>query len=181
MADRFTVTSTTPGQVATHSGGTLAARPASPAAGDTYAVTTGAQTGARYTCFVTGSWEGTALPTASASLLPLCSYATNDGPLTAVGRLRFDPALFAVPGCTLAVALEAVGDVSDAGLTGTATLHDLTDAADVATLSWTETSATVKTASVTVPGAAHTYELRASLSGGAGYLTLGAVLRLTWS
>ena len=42
-----------------HTTGTLAARPASPAAGDTYAVTTGAQTGARYTCFVTGSWEGT--------------------------------------------------------------------------------------------------------------------------
>lgn len=185
MADRFTVTSTTPGQVATHSGGTLAARPASPAAGDTYAVTTGAQTGARYTCFVTGSWEGTALPTASASLLPLCPYATCDGPLTAVGRLRFDPALFAVPGCTLAVALEAVGDVSDAGLTGTATLHDLTDAADVATLSWTgggDTDPTAKSAAVTPPAAAHDYELHLDLAGGAGYLTLGgAVLRLTWS
>jgi len=125
---------------------------------------------------------GTSLSDAPASLLPLCPYATCDGPLTAVGRLRFDPALFAVPGCTLAVALEIVGDVSAGGLTGTVALYDLTAAATAATLSWTETSATVKTASVTVPGAAHTYELRASLSGGAGYLTLGgAVLRLTWS
>lgn len=115
-------------------------------------------------------------------VLPLCSYATNDGPLTAVGRLRFDPALFARAGLTLAAALEIVGDVSAGGLTGTVELYDLTAAATAATLSWTETSATVKTASVTVPGAAHTYELRASLSGGAGYLTLGgAVLRLTWS
>lgn len=128
---------------------------------------------------------GTSLSDASASLLPLCPYATCDGPLTAVGRLRFDPALFAVPGCTLAVALEAVGDVSDAGLTGTATLHDLTDAADVATLSWTgggDTDPTAKSAAVTPPAAARDYELRLDLAGGAGYLTLGgAVLRLTWS
>ena len=82
MADRFTVTSTTPGQVATHSGGTLAARPASPAAGDTYAVTTGAQTGARYTCFVTGSWEGT-VPFATGH-----SYERL-APATAGGGARF--------------------------------------------------------------------------------------------
>lgn len=42
----------------THGSGTLAARPASPNAGDTYAVTSGAQVGARFTCFVDGSWEG---------------------------------------------------------------------------------------------------------------------------
>lgn len=115
-------------------------------------------------------------------VLPLCPYATNDGPLAAVGRLRFDPALFARTGLTLAITLEVVGDVSAGGLTGTVELYDLTAAATAATLSWTETSATAKTASVTAPGAAHTYELRASLSGGIGYLTLGgAVLRLTWS
>lgn len=119
---------------------------------------------------------------ASVASLALCAYATNEGPLSAVGLLRFDPALYAVPGRTLSLTLEVVGDVSAGGLTGTVALYDLTAAATAATLSWTETSATVKTASVTVPGAAHTYELRASLSGGAGYLTLGgAVLRLTWS
>lgn len=118
-----------------------------------------------------------------ASLLPLCPYATCDGPLTAVGRLRFDPALFAVPGCTLAVALEAVGDVSAGGLTGTVVLYDLTANAPAATISVTSTTpGNAQAVSVTVPGTPRSYELRASLSGGAGYLTLGgAVLRLTWS
>lgn len=40
----------------THGSGTLAARPASPAAGDTYEVTSGVATGDRYTCFVAGAW-----------------------------------------------------------------------------------------------------------------------------
>ena len=65
-----------------HTTGTLAARPASPAAGDTYAVTTGAQTGARYTCFVTGSWEGT---------MPFDSGHSYErlAPATAGGGARF--------------------------------------------------------------------------------------------
>ena len=156
---------------------------AAPAAAD---ITDASATGISLVTAASAAAARTALGvTAPASLLPLCPYATCDGPLTAVGRLRFDPALFAVPGCTLAVALEAVGDVSDAGLTGTATLHDLTDAADVATLSWTgggDTDPTAKSAAVTPPAAAHDYELQLDLAGGAGYLTLGgAVLRLTWS
>ncbi len=40
----------------THTSGTLAARPASPAAGDTYEVTTGAASGDRYACFVAAAW-----------------------------------------------------------------------------------------------------------------------------
>ena len=40
----------------TYGSGTLAARPASPAAGDTYAVTSGAALGDRYACFVAGAW-----------------------------------------------------------------------------------------------------------------------------
>jgi len=56
MTDRFTVISTTPGQVATHSGGTLAARPASPAAGDTYEITSGVGMDDKYTCFTAGAW-----------------------------------------------------------------------------------------------------------------------------
>lgn len=36
--------------------GTLASRPASPAVGDTYAVTSGDATGDRYTCFVASAW-----------------------------------------------------------------------------------------------------------------------------
>ena len=40
----------------TYGSGTLAARPASPAAGDTYEVTTGAASGDRYACFVAAAW-----------------------------------------------------------------------------------------------------------------------------
>lgn len=120
--------------------------------------------------------------TASASLLPLCPYATCDGPLTAVGRLRFDPALFAVPGCTLTLTLEVMADVSAGGLTGTVTLRNLTDGSDAATLAVTSTTAgNAQTASVAVPGAAKSFDLQVSVAGGTGYLTLGAVLRLTWS
>lgn len=135
-----------------------------------------------------GAWRvlgggGSAIP--PPALLPLCPFATCDGVLSAVGRVRLDPALYALAGLTLAVTLEVIGDVSAASLTGTVTLYDLTAAATVATLSWTgapETSPIAKTAVVAVPGAARLYELRAELTGGAGYLTLGgAVLRLTWS
>jgi len=66
----------------THTSGTLAARPVSPAAGDTYAVTSGASTGARYVCFVTGSWEGT-VPFATGH-----SYERL-APATAGGGARF--------------------------------------------------------------------------------------------
>lgn len=66
----------------TYGSGTLAARPASPAAGDTYAVTSGASTGARYVCFVTGSWEGT-VPFATGH-----SYERL-APATAGGGARF--------------------------------------------------------------------------------------------
>lgn len=40
----------------THTSGTLAARPASPVAGDTYQITSGVATGDRYECFVSGAW-----------------------------------------------------------------------------------------------------------------------------
>lgn len=39
-----------------HGSGTLAARPASPAAGDTYAITSGTASGDRYACHVAGAW-----------------------------------------------------------------------------------------------------------------------------
>ena len=115
-------------------------------------------------------------------VLPLCAYATTDGPLTAVGRLRFDPALYAVDGLTLTLTLEVMADVSAGGLTGTVTLRNLTDGSDAATLTVTSTTAgNTQTASVTVPGATKSFELSVSVAGGTGYLTLGAVLRLTWS
>lgn len=61
--------------------------------------------------------------------------------------------------------LEAIGLVVS-GVTGTLDLYDLTAAAVVATLTWTETVATRKTASVTVPGTARLYELRVRKAGG---------------
>ena len=64
--------------VPTRGSGTLAARPASPAAGDTYAVTSGASTGARYVCFVTGSWEGT-VPFATGHSYDRLAAATAGG------------------------------------------------------------------------------------------------------
>lgn len=70
------------GAAPSHTTGTLAALPPAPVAGDTYAVTSGASTGARYTCFVTGSWEGT-VPFASGH-----SYERL-APATAGGGARF--------------------------------------------------------------------------------------------
>ncbi len=63
--------------------------------------------------------------------------------------------------------LAAVGQVVS-GVTGTLDLYDLTAAAVVATLTWTETAPTRKTASVAVPGSARLYELRVRKSGGGG-------------
>ena len=61
--------------------------------------------------------------------------------------------------------LAAVGQVVS-GVIGTIDLYDLTAAAVVATLTWTGTAPTRKTASVTVPGTARLYELRVRKSGG---------------
>lgn len=61
--------------------------------------------------------------------------------------------------------LSAVGQVVS-GVTGTLDLYDLTAASTAATLTWTETTATRKTASVSVPGSARIYELRVRKSGG---------------
>jgi hypothetical protein len=79
--------------------------------------------------------------------------------------------------------LDAIGQVVS-GVTGTLTLRNLTDSTDAATLSWTETSATRKTTSVTLPGAAKIYELRFKKSGGAvsDYAVIStANVRITWS
>jgi len=133
--------------------------------------------------FVNG--ENTTASSGSATeTLPLAGYATTvatvDG---AVGGARFDPADYARPGSTTVLTLDAIGQVVS-GVTGTLTLRNLTDSTDAATLAWTETSATRKTASVTLPGAAKIYELRLKKSGGAvsDYAVIStANLRITWS
>ncbi len=126
---------------------------------------------------------GSSLPTAAGPVLvPLAAaestVLTSD---TALAQVRFDPADYSTPPST--ITLEAVGSVVS-GVTGTLTLYDLTGSASAASLAWTETSATRKTASVTVPGSAKTYELRWKKSGGGStdYALLGsAQLRLNWS
>ena len=116
--------------------------------------------------------------------LSLAGYTTTvstvDG---AIGGARFDPADHARSGRTTVLTLDAIGQVVS-GVTGTLTLRNLTDSTDAATLAWTETSATRKTASVTLPGAAKVYELRLKKSGGAvsDYAVIStANLRTTWS
>lgn len=100
---------------------------------------------------------------------------------TVLAQVCVDPADYATP--PTAITLEAVGSVVS-GVTGTLELYDLTSAASAATLAWTETAATRKTASVSVPGSARTYELRWRKAGGgtSDYALLGsAQLRLRWS
>lgn len=127
-----------------------------------------------------GGGGGASLPTTPALAPYTTTVATAD---EAIGGARFDPADYARSGLTTVLTLDAIGQAVS-GVTGTLTLHNLTDATDVATLTWTETSATRKTASVTLPGAAKVYELRFKKSGGATSdyaVIIAANLRITWS
>jgi hypothetical protein len=132
--------------------------------------------------FVNG--ENTTASGSATETLPLAGYATTVATVdVAIGGARFDPADYARPGKTTVLTLDAIGQVVS-GVTGTLTLRNLTDATDDATLSWTETSATRKTASVALPDAAKVYELRFKKSGGAvsDYaVILAANIRITWS
>lgn len=118
-------------------------------------------------------------------LIPLASYTTTvstvDG---AIGGARFDPADYAISGRTTVLTLDAIGQVVSS-VTGTLTLYNLTDSVDAATpITWTETSATRKTASVTLPTTPKVYELRFKKSGGAvsDYAVIStANVRITWS
>ena len=117
-------------------------------------------------------------------VIPLGDYATTVATVDeAVGGAYFAPAGYAITGRTTTLTLEAVGEVVS-GVTGTITLRNLTDATDDAALSWTETSATRKSASVALPASAKIYELRFKKSGGAAadYAVLTtANLLVTWS
>lgn len=120
----------------------------------------------------------------SPRLIPLASYESTTSTVdVAIGAARFDPADYLISGRTTTLTLEAIGQVVS-GVTSTLTLRNLTDATDEATLSWTETSATRKTASITLPGSAKLYEMRFKKSGGgtSDYaVAMGALIRITWS
>lgn len=117
-------------------------------------------------------------------LIPLAGYTTTVSTVdVAIGGARFDPADYAITARTTVLTLDAIGQVVS-GVTGTLTLYNLTDASTAATLTWTETSATRKTASVTLPTTPKVYELRFKKSGGAvsDYAVIStANVRITWS
>lgn len=118
-------------------------------------------------------------------LIPLASYTTTVSTVdVAIGGARFDPADYAITARTTVLTLDAIGQVVS-GVTGTLTLYNLTDSVNAATpIQWTETSATRKTASVTLPTTPKVYELRFKKSGGAvsDYAVIStANVRITWS
>jgi hypothetical protein len=118
-------------------------------------------------------------------LIPLAGYATTVATVdVAIGGARFDPADYAITARTTVLTLDAIGQVVS-GVTGTLTLYNLTDSVDAATpITWTETSATRKTESVTLPSAAKVYELRFKKAGGATSdyaVIVTANIRITWS
>lgn len=112
--------------------------------------------------------------------ISLSPYATNDAGLAANGLFRFDPSPYGLAGRTLVMNFIAVGSVVS-GVNASVILRDVTNNADAATLTYTETAITPKSAGVTVPGGPTTYELRSVVNSGVGYVAFGAVLRLTWS
>lgn len=68
----------TPSGGASHTSGTLAARPASPGAGDTYKVTSGAATGDVYACDVAGSWRVVSYDRTPAYLSPTLLWLASE-------------------------------------------------------------------------------------------------------
>lgn len=133
-----------------------AARPADPGGPAVHRAT---DSGA-ITLFDGGAWRdlgGTSAPPPIPLLVGVVT--TVLGADTVAGYGYVDPTGLA------SLTLAAVGQVVS-GVTGTLDLYDLTAAAVVATLTWTETAPTRKTASVAVPGSARLYELRVRKSGG---------------
>lgn len=117
--------------------------------------------------------------------IPVGAYSTVDATQSTMvcGGATIDPVDYTVSGRTTVYTLSVIGSVVS-GQTLTVVLYDLTAVSIAATLTWTETSATKKTASVTAPGSAHIYELRMSCSGStsAHYgVTHASNIRITWS
>ena len=119
-------------------------------------------------------------------LIPLFAYATADSAVAVVQSLAgFTPADYAITGRTTTLTLDAIGSVTGAGLTATIELLNAAGTV-VATLTWTETTPTRKTASVTLPGSAEIWRARVSCTGVVDPLTDyallgGAHVRITWS
>lgn len=119
-------------------------------------------------------------------LIPLFALANSSSATPAIaGYAGFTPAAYAISGRNTTLTLDAIGQVSGAGLTGTLEVLDAAGST-VATLTWTETTATRKTASITLPGSAEIYRARVSCTGVTDPVTEyallgGANLSITWS
>ena len=119
-------------------------------------------------------------------MIPLFAYATADSATPVVQALAgFTPADYAITGRTTTLTLDAIGSVTGGGLTATLELLNAAGTT-VATLTWTETTPTRKTASVTLPGSAEIWRARVSCTGVVDPLTDyallgGAHVRITWS
>lgn len=119
-------------------------------------------------------------------MIPLFAYATSGSAVAeVVGLAGFTPADYAVSGRTTTLTLDAIGSVTGAGLTATLELLNAAGTT-VATLTWTETTATRKTTSVTLPGSAEIWRARVSCTGVVNPLTDyaligGAHVRINWS
>lgn len=119
-------------------------------------------------------------------VLPLFHYTSSSkDTLEVAGEASFVPSDYSLTGRTTTLTLVAVGRVTS--VAQTATLELVNSAGSVvATLTWTETTPTRKTASVTLPGSAEIWQARVSCAGVVDSLTDyalfgGAHVRITWS
>lgn len=119
-------------------------------------------------------------------LIPLFALANSSSatPSTA-GYAGFTPADYAVTDRTTTLTLDAIGQVSGAGLTGTLEILDSGDVV-VASIDWTETTPTRKTDAIALPVGAEVYRARVSCTGVTDPVTEyallgGANIRITWS
>ena len=112
-----------------------------------------------------------------------CSTVDATQGTRVIGGGAYDSTESAITGRTQTWTLDLTASVVS-GQTATVTLYDITAGSTVATITVSATSPTRSTASVTLPGASHVYELRMSVSGSttAHYATLlSANIKVTWS
>ena len=112
-----------------------------------------------------------------------CSTVDATQGTRVIGGGAYDSTESAITGRTQTWTLDLTASVVS-GQTATVTLYDITAGSTAATITVSATSPTRSTASVTLPGASHVYELRMSVSGSttAHYATLlSANIKVTWS
>lgn len=111
------------------------------------------------------------------ALVPIAlRQAESTGITTAVGNYLVDPADYVVSGTTLTATFVAVGFVSGGGVEGAVVLRDLTANTSIATLTFAgDTTPTARSFGITLPDAAHMFEVRITRTQGSG------TLHVAWS